>query len=110
MKLICIVLLSTLALAGGALAAADRPSKLEHNAEMDDFKFVPARLVVTKGQLVVWKNSDRARHNATSVKGLFATKTGGKDARLSARAPRKAGTYRYICSLHPQMKGTLVVR
>lgn len=93
----------------------DDPVGREHDVEMDDFAFRPARITVNPGQLVVWKNSDRAPHNATALtkvagKPAFRTRTGGKDALLTARAPRRKGTYRYLCTTHPRMRGTLVVR
>ena len=43
-------------------------------------------------------------------KALFQTRVGNKGARLTARAPRKTGSYRYFCAVHPQMRGVLVVR
>lgn len=104
--------------ASGVAAArggADESSRLEHTVEMDDNRFVPARVVVRPGQLVVWKNSDRARHNAFSLRQVngrpaFMTKTGGRRALLTARAPRRPGAYSYICTVHPEMRGVLVVR
>jgi plastocyanin len=83
--------------------------------EMEDFAFAPARKVVRPGALVVWKNRDRAPHNATSLgtrngKRLFRTRTIGFRGEATARAPRSRGTYRYICTVHPNMRGTLVVR
>ena len=99
--------------AGGVAYAAQATGEAE--IEMEDFAFVPARKVVRKGQLVKWKNSDRAPHNAVATKRVdgkpvFRTRTINKDGRVTIRAPRTAGTYRYICTIHPQMKGTLVVR
>jgi plastocyanin len=100
--------------ARGGGGADDRPG-LEHTVEMDDFRFVPARVVVRPGQLVVWKNSDRARHNAFALgqvngRPAFMTRTGGRRALLTARARRWPGTYAYICTVHPGMRGVLVVR
>jgi plastocyanin len=91
-------------------------STAEPEIEMEDFSYRPARMVVPKGALVVWKNRDEAPHNATSVKKrangarLFKTRTGGFRAEVTARAPRTAGSYRYFCTVHPNMRGTLVVR
>lgn len=96
-------------------SAPSAGAKLEHNIEMDDFAFRPARFVTRPGRLVVWKNSDRAPHNATALrvvsgKPAFRTRTGNKDARLTARAPSRKGAYVYVCSIHPRMRGSLIVR
>ena len=103
-------------LSGMALARGgdDDPPGREHQVEIDDFRFTPSRTTARPGQLVVWKNSDRAPHNATAtrtVKGrpAFATRTGGRGARLTAHAPKRTGRYGYICTVHPRMKGVLVV-
>jgi plastocyanin len=110
----------TMLLALGVLAVAlpvvaNAIPATEPEVEMEDFAFHPARLVVRPGALVVWKNRDSARHNARALKrtrgrAVFATRTGGDRARLTARAPRVRGIYRYICTIHPNMRGTLVVR
>jgi plastocyanin len=105
------------AMAGVAAArggADDRPG-LEHAVEMDDFRFVPARIVVRPGQRVVWRNSDRARHDVFALRQIggrpaFRTRTGGRGALLAVRAPRRPGTYAYICTVHPSMRGVLIVR
>jgi plastocyanin len=82
---------------------------------MEDFSFRPARMVVRPRQVVIWKNRDRARHNATSVKRVsgkrvFRTATKGFRGEVTARAPSRTGSYAYFCTVHPQMRGTLVVR
>jgi plastocyanin len=82
---------------------------------MEDFSFRPARMVVRPSQVVIWKNRDRARHNATSFRRVagrraFRTATRGFRGEVTARAPRRPGSYRYFCTVHPQMRGTLVVR
>jgi plastocyanin len=108
-----------LALAGATVGAATaftaKGTEPEIEIEIEDFAFHPARKVVGKGQLVVWKNSDQAPHNATALKKaggkpVFRTRTATKNARLTARAPRTRGTYKYECSVHPRMRGTLIVR
>ena len=57
-------------LSGIALARGgdDDPPGREHQVEMDDFRFTPGRTIARPGQLVVWKNSDRAPHNATATR------------------------------------------
>jgi plastocyanin len=62
-----------------------------------------------------WKNRHRVRHNAASLarrdaRRLFRTRTVGFRGEATARAPRTRGTYRYLCTIHPQMRGVLAVR
>ena len=106
-------MLSLASLAGGAAFAEIVTTEPE--IEIEDFAFRPATKVVRPRQVVIWKNSDRARHNATALKTVggkpvFRTRPAGKGARLNARAPAARGTYRYLCSIHPRMRGRLVVR
>jgi plastocyanin len=98
-----------------ALAAQPQRGSQEPEIEMEDFSFRPARVVVRPRQVVTWKNRDRARHNATSVKRVsgkrvFRTATKGFRGEVTARAPSRTGSYAYFCTVHPQMRGTLVVR
>jgi plastocyanin len=109
------VLVLLLALAAVPAAVGSRAT-VEPEIEMEDFTFQPARMVVARGALIEWKNRDRARHNAASIARradgtrLFRTRTVGFRGEATARAPRRAGTYRYLCTVHPNMRGTLVVR
>lgn len=98
-----------------ALPATGALATTEPEIEMEDFAFRPARMVVSRGRLVVWKNRDRAPHNAASFarrngRRLFRTRTVGFRGEATARAPRTRGTYRYFCTVHPNMRGVLVVR
>ena len=110
--LICCALLAI----GAVPAATGTTSTTEPEIEMEDFTFRPARMVVRPGAVVIWKNRDRARHNAASIRKrpngqrLFRTKLVGFRGEATARAPRTRGTYRYLCTIHPRMRGTLVVR
>ena len=108
-------LILVLALAAVPAAIGARAT-VESEIEMEDFSFRPARKVVARGGVVVWKNRDRAPHNASSIARradgtrFFRTRTVSFRGEVTARAPRRAGTYRYLCTLHPNMHGTLVVR
>ena len=81
----------------------------EIKVTMKDFAFSPAEVEGKVGQKVTWVNEDSAPHNAVQQNGGdLKTKTfekGGSDSyTLDA-----AGTIEYICTVHPQMRGTITV-
>lgn len=87
-------------------APAATPGK--HVITINNFKNQPAELTVKAGDTVEWKNEDIVPHTATA-KGFFDSgriPKGGSWTWVAA----KPGTYDYICTLHPNMKGRLVVQ
>ena len=102
--------------AGGAYGggAPQEPAKPGGEApraetvEMVDFAFEPADATVQVGGKVTWKNQGEAPHTATADDGSFDT--GTIDAgKLAAETFKGAGTFSYICTIHPDMKGTIEV-
>jgi plastocyanin len=73
------------------------------------FAFAPKSVTVKKGQKVTWTNSDPAPHNITSSDGTIKSKDFTKGQSFTYTAT-KAGTFNYICTIHPQMKATLTVQ
>ncbi len=87
------------------------PSRQEpttHVIAIKDFQYVPASLTVNAGDTIVWKNEDRAPHTATA-RDTFDSGTIAYGKAWTLVADRK-GTFAYICTLHPRMKATLIVR
>ena len=70
-------------------------------------KYEPETLTVKRGDTIVWANKDPFPHSVTA-KGAFDSHdiAAGKSWKYTAS---KAGEYAYICTLHPNMKGTLKV-
>jgi plastocyanin len=73
-----------------------------------DFSFAPASVTVNVGDSVTWANSGPTDHTATASDGSFDTGTLGK-GRSGSHTFAKAGTFGYICSIHPNMHGTVKV-
>jgi plastocyanin len=73
-----------------------------------DFMFAPTSLTVRAGSTVTWTNKDDEPHTVVSVTGLFRSGALDTDESFSFRF-EKPGTYRYTCSIHPRMVGTIVV-
>ncbi len=85
------------------------PSSSAYTVNIKSFSFQPATLNVPAGTTVTWNNQDSVQHTVTSdVQGLFDSGAiaPGKKFTYTFPAP---GSYSYHCSIHPGMKGTIVV-
>lgn len=77
---------------------------------IDNFAFGPGTITVKRGTKVTWLNKDDEPHTVVNDGDPRAFKSGALDTDDSfAFTFDKAGTYRYFCSIHPQMQGTVVV-
>jgi plastocyanin len=78
---------------------------------MKNINFNPNKIYAKVGQTVTWTNRDDAPHNVTYVSGPpFAssrTFTNGESWTLKLTKP---GIIQYICTIHPGMDGSIVVR
>ncbi len=74
-----------------------------------DFAFSPNSLTVSAGSVVTWKNLDGEPHTVVSAQGLFRSEALDENDSYSFKFDRP-GTYAFICSIHPQMRGTIVVQ
>ena len=79
----------------------------ETNVMIDNFTFEPALLTVKVGTTVTWKNRDDIPHLVVSA-GKFRSKTLDTDDSYSFTFTT-TGDYKYFCSLHPHMTGTIKV-
>lgn len=74
-----------------------------------NFDFTPMSVTVKAGSTVTWKNLDGEPHTVTSVDGLF--RSGALDTGDSFTFKfDKPGTYKYACSIHAWMLGTVIVQ
>lgn len=74
-----------------------------------DFAFTPAQITIDEGDTVTWTNKGPTAHSATAPDGSFDT--GIFPAGQSrSHTFNDAGTFSYICTPHPNMHGTIVVR
>ena len=77
---------------------------------LQNFAFSPASVTVKVGDTVTWTNKDSAGHTVASDGGTsFTSPTMATGATFSFTFT-KTGTYAYHCSIHPSMKGTVVVQ
>jgi Icc protein len=80
-----------------------------HDVRIDNFSFSPAELTVAPGTRVTWINQDDMPHNIVSADKQFASPVMDTDDRFTYEFA-KPGTYRYYCSIHPRMTGTVAVQ
>ena len=77
--------------------------------KMQNIAFDPKAVTVKVGQKVTWTNDDSVDHNVTSQSGeTIKSQNFGKGATFSF-TPTKAGTIKYVCTIHPGMEATLTV-
>ena len=75
---------------------------------IDGFAFAPASVTVSAGSTVTWTNRDEEPHTVVANDGSFHSPGMGTGATFS-HTFSAAGTFDYVCSIHPMMHGTVVV-
>jgi plastocyanin len=73
---------------------------------MKNIQFSPKSLSVKVGDTVTWTNDDSVDHNV--IASAFKSGNFGNGKSFSWKAT-KAGTFKYACTIHPGMDGTLTV-
>jgi plastocyanin len=87
-----------------------------------DFYFEPSQLIVEPGTTVQWVNEGPTQHTvfATSPAGTFLSETLNPGESFTYTFPQRfprpspdrstvqPGTFRYICKIHPEMKGSVI--
>jgi plastocyanin len=78
--------------------------------------YEPPEVTVSPGATVIWDNKDNALHTATS--GESPTPNGKFDSGIvganqqskPVTMPTQPGEYKYFCTLHPFLQGTVIVQ
>lgn len=94
--------------AGASVSTGTGTSKTATVA-IKNFAFTPATLNVKTGTKVTWTNGDTAPHTVTSVTGSTLNSPQLSTGQSYSFTFTKAGTYNYYCTVHPNMKATVVV-
>lgn len=107
--LLGLVFLNVLLFARGNEVSTASVSTNENKIEIKDFAFSPQNLTVKSGEKITWVNRDEEPHTVVSVGKKFQKSSAldtDQEFTITAGAP---GTYKYFCSVHPRMTGTIVV-
>jgi plastocyanin len=103
--------ISNPALAGRSVVASVAPTTASQGAPVSimGFAFGPNKLSVAPGYAVTWTNGDDSPHQVTFTKDQQRSAILVK-GQSHSQTFATAGTYDYICGLHPNMKGTVEVK
>jgi plastocyanin len=87
----------------------EAPAPTGPNAfSINNFAFVPATLAVPVGTTATWTNHDEEPHTVVANDGSFHSPGLGANATFS-HTFAAAGSFDYICSIHPFIHGAVVV-
>jgi plastocyanin len=83
----------------------------EASVAIQNYSFIPASITVTPGTTVTWTNLDTVDHTVTSV----APSPDVLNSPVLHQGDtfqftfNQTGTYPYLCTIHPFMRGTVTV-
>ncbi len=80
----------------------------EVSVKIGNFTFDPPVLKVKAGTVVTWTNEDDIPHTVAAADHSFESKPLDTNEKYSATLSTP-GRFTYFCSLHPQMKATIIV-
>jgi len=108
---ILVFLIASVAVA--ALGAKEKGSDkkdagTENAVSMKGMKFSPASITIKPGEKVVWTNKDDYDHTVVADDGSFKSGNLSRGDSFEHKFEKK-GKYKYACSIHPRMKGTVIV-
>jgi plastocyanin len=74
------------------------------------FKFKPANITIKRGTKVIWINKDSAPHTATANNGKSFNSGLLRKGQSYTHTFKSVGKNGYFCTIHPHMKGSVVVK
>jgi len=77
--------------------------------ELVDVTLKPRVVEITEGGSVVWVNRDRTAHQLVSLAPNVFESPRLNEGESHVQGFTKPGTYPYYCTVHNEMKGTIVV-
>jgi plastocyanin len=111
MRRLRLLAIAGLALAAAAPTVAATGAGAARTVTLKDISFSPRSLTVSRGTTVTFAfRDDGTTHNVTSTAGSRFKPIANRSSGSVRRTFRRAGTYRYDCTLHPGMTGRITVR
>ena len=112
------VLLAATALLAAGCGSDDEPASdadkgeavSGQQVEMKDIAYQPETIRVRTGETITWVNRDSVQHDVVNVtEGAEPRSELFNEGQTYEWTPTEAGTVEYLCTVHPNMKGTVEV-
>ena len=113
LRTVLLTVVSALLLSGTPMASEPEAGRV-HTVKIKQMAFSPARLEVRVGDTVEWVNEDFVPHDVTANapsdgEPAFASEVLQAGAKFRHQVT-EPGSFAYRCTLHPTMKGSLLVK
>ena len=93
---------------GGGSSTGPAPAS-SPSVSMAGRAFSPSTVTIAAGGSVTFRNDDDRAHTVTAKDGAFNSGTIGEGGSWK-RTFKQAGTFSYLCAIHPEMTGKVVVK
>lgn len=90
--------------------SSPEPASGGTEVSMKDIQFQPGELEVKAGDTVTWVNDDSVGHDVTADNFSSGDPGGLQGGDTYEHTFDKAGTFDYVCKVHPGMEGTVTVK
>ena len=80
-----------------------------NDVDIKGFAYDSATITVSKGTTVTWTQHDSTVHTVTSVSGDVLDSQNLAKGETFSYTFDETGTFEYYCTIHPSMKGTVIV-
>jgi plastocyanin len=94
-----------LALASGLVLSLAGTAHAREVVRATDNQFRPARVAVSVGERVIWRNTGNNPHTVTAISGNWSKNTTIFSGERTARTFTATGVYRYRCRFHSSLDG-----
>ena len=93
----------------GPVTSTITSTSSQNSVAIQNYAFNPSTLTIQKGANVTWKNYDSVQHTVVSDSSAFSSPLLNTGNTYTFQF-NDSGSFPYYCSIHPYMKGTIVVK
>jgi plastocyanin len=97
---------------GNSSSASSSQAAATGSIDIKNMMFTPSQITVAKGGTVTWTNNDSVAHTVIDDLSNVGGPASGdiQPGSTYSFTFTKSGSFQYHCSIHPSMRGTIVVK